>query len=279
MPRIGLALGGGAARGLAHIPMLEVFDELGIKPAVISGCSIGALVGAGYACGMSAAEVRGRAEQLLSNKIETMKYVFSTRQSKLTDIFSLKSLTALHLNGEKLVDLVLPDHLPQMIEDTVIPFRVIATDYEMMEERVFKSGPMVPAVAASIAIPSVINAPRIDGRIHVDGGVTNPVPFDHAREGADIVVAVDVTGRPRTPGGRHPGNMELGIGSILIMFAKMAELRRAISSPEIYIKPPVESFGTGDFFRAREIFAAAEPAKDELKRLLSAAIDKFREYP
>lgn len=279
MPRIGLALGGGAARGIAHIPILEAFDELGIKPSVIVGCSMGALIGAAYACGVPASELRERAQRLLSNRLDAMKYVFSTRQSKITELLSLKGLSTMHLQGEKLVGLALPDELPANIEDAAIPLRIIATDFEQLEERVFTSGPMVQAIAASIAIPGIITAPLIDGRIHVDGGVTNPVPFNHARDGADIVVAIDVTGRPRMTPGRHPTNIELAVGSLLIMFSKIAELRRAQGEPEIYIKPGIESFGPGDFFRAREIMDASTAAKDELKRKLTEAIEKFRAYP
>jgi NTE family protein len=255
--------------------MLEAFDELGIKPSVIVGCSMGALVGAAYACGMTAKEVRMQAERLLSNRLEMMKYVFSTRQSKLTDLLALKSLSALHLNGEKLADLALPDHLPQLIEQAPIPLRIVTTDYELMEEHLLTSGSVIKAVAASIAIPGLITAPHIDGKLHVDGGITNPVPFNHAREGADIVVAIDVTGRPRLTNGRHPGSIELAVGAMLIMFSKIAELRRALGEPEVYIKPATETFGAGDFFRVREIFEAAQPAKEELKRRLAETVEKF----
>ena len=266
--RIGLALGGGAARGLAHIPMLEAFDELGIKPAAIAGCSMGALVGAAYAGGMSAREIRDHAERLLSNKVEMAKHVFGYKKASLGDIFSLKGLLSLHLDGQNLADIALPDHLPQLIEQQLIPFKVIATDFERMEEVVFTSGSILQAVGASIAIPGLISAPRIDGRIHVDGGVKNPVPFNHVTEGMDFVVAVDVTGRPKPVMRAHPSNLELAVGSMLIMFNELANLRRAQAPPEIYMTPDVVHFGSGDFFKVREIFAAAQPAKDELKRAL-----------
>jgi|JI10StandDraft_1071094.scaffolds.fasta_scaffold146781_2 NTE family protein len=271
-PRIGLALGGGGARGLAHITLLEVFDEMGVVPAVIAGCSMGALVGACYAGGMSAKDLRLHAEALLSNRVEFARYVFGARKTKPLELLSLGGLASLHLDGERLADLGMPDHLPKNIEDTKIPFKVITTDYERMEEAVFTTGSLITAVGASIAIPGVISAPRINGRIHVDGGVVNPVPFDHVRDGVDIVVAIDVTGRPRPTNGGKAGNMELAIGSLLIMFNRMAELKRALSPPDIYVVPKVDQFGSADFFRAREIMAAAEPAKDELKRKLEKMI-------
>jgi NTE family protein len=266
--RIGLALGGGGARGLGHIPMLEVFDELNITPTCIAGCSMGAVIGACYAAGMSGRELRAHAQKLLSNRIEFAKYVFGSRKAKLIDIFSLKGLMSLHLEGTKLADLALPDHLPQTFETTRIPFKVIATDFERMEEAVLTSGSLVQAVGASIAIPGLIAAPLINGRVHVDGGVTNPVPFDHVRANNDIVVAIDVTGKPKPVSGAKASNMELAVGSLLIMFNQLAESRRALSPPDIYIKPAVDQFGAGDFFKVNEMFAAAEPAKAQLKRAL-----------
>jgi NTE family protein len=270
--KIGLALGGGGARGLAHIPMLEAFDELGLKPAVIAGCSMGAVVGAAYAGGMSALEIREHALRLLSNKMEMARHVFGAKQSKLGDIFSLKGLLSLQLEGQKLADIALPDHLPQLLENQKIPLKIITVDFERMEEVVLSAGPILQAVGASIAIPGLVAAPRINGRIHVDGGVKNPVPFDHATEGMDLVVAIDVTGKPKTLSRLHPSNIELAVGSLLIMFNELAELRRAHAPPDIYISPEINGFGAGDFFKVKEIFAASAPAKDNLKRELELRV-------
>lgn len=277
--RIGLALGGGGARGLAHIALLEVFDELNIVPAVIAGCSMGALVGACYAAGMSGRDLRAHAEKLLSNRVDFARYVFGARKTKPMELLSLKGFASLHLDGERLAQLGLPHSLPSNIEDTRIPLKIVATDYERMEEVVFTSGPMVKAVGASIAIPGVISAPVIDGRIHVDGGVVNPVPFDHVRDGVDLVVAIDVTGRPRPVTNGKPGNLDIAIGSLLIMFNRMAQLKRALSPPDVYITPKVDQFGSADFFRVREIIAAAEPAKDELKRKLERMLLSETTHP
>ncbi|MFO1034728.1 MAG: patatin-like phospholipase family protein [Hyphomicrobiales bacterium] len=267
-PRIGLALGGGAARGLAHIAMLEAFDEAGLKPTVIAGSSMGALVGALYASGMSASDIRKHAETRLSNRVDFARYVFGARRTRPFDLISLGGLASLHLDGEKLVDLALPDTLPANIEDTLIPLKVIATDYERMEEVVLEKGSLQRAVGASIAIPGLIAGPRINGRLHVDGGVVNPVPFDHVRAGNDIVIAIDVTGRPRPMGEGRASNIEMAVGSLLIMFHKLAEFRRIAGPPDVYISPSVDKFGAGDFFRVKEILAAAEPAKQQLAEAL-----------
>ena len=270
--KIGLALGGGASRGLAHIAMLEAFDELGIKPSLIAGCSIGALIGAGYAGGMSGAEIRDHALHTLSNRMNTARHIFSARGTRFSDIISMGGMRSLHLDGRTLANAFLPDYLPQRIENFPIRFKVVATDYELLEEVVFTSGSVLDAVGASMAVPGIIAGPRISGRLHMDGGIKNPVPFDHARNGNDFVVAIDVTGKPRSPQSRNPSNLELAMGASLIMFREIAELRRKIDPPEIYLTPNVNDFGAADFFRVREILLAAEPAKDELKRALELRI-------
>jgi NTE family protein len=271
--RVGLALGGGGARGLAHIPMLEALDELGVKPAAIAGCSMGGLVAACYAGGMTGAELRAHVLELLADKLTFAKYVFGSRKTKVADLVNLGSLTALHLSGEKLADLALPDHLPKQIEDFATPLKLVSTNFETMTEVLHERGSVRTAVAASIAIPGVIIGPVIDKQLHVDGGVVNPVPFDHVRSGNDLVVAIDVTGRPKPLNNGKGSNIDIAVGSLLIMFHKLAESRRALSPPDVYITPNVDGFAAGDFFRVKDILDSAQPAKDNLKRLLDKQLN------
>jgi NTE family protein len=271
--RIGLALGGGAARGLAHISILEVFDELGLRPAVIAGTSIGAVIGAGYAGGMSAKDIRQHAEALLSSRTDAFRHVFQNRKARLADLISLNGFGSLRIKGETLADVALPDHLPKTIEELPIAFKAITTNYDLQEERAITTGNLVQAVAASIAIPGIIEGPLIGGHVYVDGGVVNPVPFDHVREGTDLVVAVDVTGRPSVLARPNHSNLEVAIGSLLIMFHQIAGLRHAANPPDIYIEPPLDAFNAMDFFRPKELWKAAEPAKDQLKRALALRIE------
>lgn len=273
-PKIGLALGGGAARGLAHIPMLEVFDEMGIRPSIIAGCSFGALVGAAYASGIPAREIGGHARHILANRVQAAKYLFGVKGARLGDLLKRKSFTSLLVDGEQLSSFIFPEGVAENVEDTQIPLKIVTTDFLERREHVISSGPMCRAVAASIAIPGLISAPTIDGRLYVDGGITNPVPFDHVRPGSDIVVAIDVTGRLREPRRGHHSNMELAIGSMLIMFHQIAELRKQQNPPEIYINPPIEGFMANDFFRISEMIEQASRAKDELKRALELRIER-----
>ena len=274
-PRIGLALGGGGARGLAHIPMLEVFDELGLKPSIIAGCSFGALVGAAYASGIPAKEIGDHARHILANRVQAAKYLFGVKGARLRDLLQRRSFRSLQIDGERLTSFIFPDGVAQRIEDTLIPLKIVTTDFNERREHVISSGPLCQAVAASIAIPGLISAPSIDGRLCVDGGITNPVPFNHVRLDSDLVVAIDVIGRIREPRRGHHSNMELAVGSMLIMFHQIAVLRRQQNPPDIYINPPIEGFMANDFFRIGEMIQAASRAKDELKRALEMRIERI----
>jgi NTE family protein len=271
--RFGIALGGGAARGFGHIPMLEVFDELGIKPAVIAGCSMGALLGAIYATGMPARQIREHAERLLTTRLDFARYVFQSKQTKVSELLALRGLMSMHVEGAKLVDLAFPGDLPQTFEELKIPMKIVATDYERMEPVVFTKGSLRDAIGASIAIPGIISSPLINGRVHVDGGVTNPVPFDLVRGDCDVAIAIDVTGKPPEVNAEKASNMDLAVGSLLIMFQQLADTRRALNPPDIYIRPPVAKFGVSEFFRAKEIMAAADAEKDHLKRAIALRLE------
>ena len=169
--------------------------------------------------------------------------------------------------------LALPETLPDRIEALPTPLMIIATDYLAMAETVFTDGPLRQAVAASVAIPGIISGPVIDGRIMIDGGMTNPVPFDVLKAHADIVIAIDVTGRPSAGKRKHPTNMELGIGGMVIAFHQIAALKRKIDPPDFYFQPAVERFQAHDFFHLNDILEAARPARDDLKRALEDALN------
>jgi NTE family protein len=274
-PRIGLALGGGGARGLAHIAMIEAFDELGLKPAVIAGTSMGALIGAAYASGLEARAIRDHAERVLANRAQLARLLFSPGDGHgVLDLIEFKLFGPMMVNGETLAKVVFPPGVADFVEATPIPLKVIATDFFARREVLIENGPMGAAVAASIAIPGVISGSRIDGRLMVDGGITNPVPFDHLHAASDIVVAVDVIGGPVERPAKEPSNLDLALGSSQVMMRQVARLMREKRAPDIYIEPLVDQFRVLEYFRAHEILTAAAPAKDELKRQLEAHLAK-----
>jgi NTE family protein len=270
--RIGLALGAGAARGLAHIPLLQAFDDLGVKPAAIAGTSMGALVGAAYASGLDTKTIAAHAEAVLGKRVDAARRVFASENGGLFNLVSFNPFASPILDGMQLARLSMPQGVATRIEDTPIPLKIVATDFFGRCEVVLSKGPLVQAVAASIAIPGVIAGPEIEGRPVIDGGCVNPVPFDHVREGMDIVVAIDVVGGP-VERGRGPTSPELLAGSLQIQQKQITALRRAQNPPDIYIEPDVDRFRVHDFFRLRDILRAAEPSKETLKRRLADLIE------
>jgi len=271
-PRIGLALGGGAARGLAHIQILHAFDELGIKPHRMSGTSIGALIGAGYAGGLSAAEIEDHSRLVLSNRLDAARRAFSSGRGGLMDLINFNPLASPIIDGTQLVKLVLPAPLPEDLAKFAIPFTIVTTDFYNMSEVAFSSGDPVAAIAASIAIPGVISAPKRNTTL-IDGGCVNPVPISHVQEDCDIVVAVNVIGKPQPSNGSAARTTDLLSGAMQIQQQKIAQLQRDSLRCDIWIEPAISQFRIHDFFRFEDIMSAARPARDEIKRSLELALN------
>lgn len=179
MKKLGLALGAGGSRGVAHIGFIKALEENGIRADYVAGCSMGAVVGACYANGMSALDMKAAAMNLKAGDIIDVSLAFITRLS----ILQSKKVS-------KLVTSLLGD---TQIEDLQIPFKCVATDITNGQVRVFDHGSAVQAVLASSAIPCVFRPVQYDGGIFVDGGCLCRVPVGTVKEmGADVVVAVDV---------------------------------------------------------------------------------------
>src|SRR3954454_20120415 len=135
-PTFALALGAGGARGLAHIAVLEAFDELGVRPAAIAGASMGAVVGAAYAAGMPAHEIRRHVTHLLRDRASVMAALLAARVGRLTDVMSGFGNPFL-LDGERFLDRLWPEAVPERFEDLRLPFWAVATDYYAREEALF----------------------------------------------------------------------------------------------------------------------------------------------
>ncbi len=225
--RIGIALGGGAAKGFAHIGVIKMLEANGLTPAVVAGTSAGSVVGALYASGMNAFELQEKAVALDETRIRDLQL----------------SSGGLVL-GQKLEDYVNEQVQRKPLEQLAKPFVAVATRLEDGERTVFARGNTGQAVRASSSIPGVFQSVTI-GKYHfVDGGITSPVPVDAARQlGADVVIAVDISNKAR---GKTPDGMLGTLGqSIAIMGQKLgqAELARA----DVVIRPKVLDIGSADF--------------------------------
>ncbi len=305
-PIIGLALGSGSARGLAHIGVLRALEEAGIEANVIAGTSIGALVGAVYAA--------GRIREL---EAEFRRFDWKTIGSMFDPVFPRSGL----INGRKIEGFI-KSHLPaRTFDELPIPFRAVATDLGTGHEVILADGDLLSAVRASISVPGILTPVNHDGRILLDGGLVNPVPVSVARAlGADIVIAVDlnhdiVSGRSaakrassrRDDSGspsnaernafkqaasrvksrlrsspniaakrframlereRPPSMFEVLTASLHIMEVRITESRLVLEKPEVLIRPPLSGFHLMEFDRADELISLGyRTAQDPLSEL------------
>ena len=272
-PTIALALGGGGARGLAHILMLEVFDELGIRPKVIAGTSIGALFGAAYASGLSARLIRAHVEEALSQRFDIARQLLSARSEPVLKILNFLPVRSALLKPESLLEFMLPSSVARDFAELEIPLRIVATDYYGQEQRILTEGALRTAVAASIALPALFTPVTINGRMLMDGGLTNPLPFDILHGEGDITVAIDVSGAPVMPGKRpHPSAFAMLMASSQIMQRTIVRQKLMVAQPDVYIDVEVDAYYVLDFHRFKDIMAAAAPAKEQLRRQLERVL-------
>nr|WP_210323286.1 patatin-like phospholipase family protein [Rhizobium leguminosarum] len=272
LPTVAVAFGGGGARGLAHIHIIETLDELGIRPVAISGSSMGAIMGAGMAAGMSGAEIREHALTTVGNKTAVVARIWGLRPATVRDAVA-KGIRIGQFNLERILKAFLPAELPARFEDLLVPMKVITTDYYGQNEVIIEEGELFPALAASSAIPAVFMPVRLRGRVMIDGGISNPVPYEPLMDLADIVIGIDVVGAPEGDGTHIPNRMESIFGSGQLMMQTAITLKLKLCQPHIFLRPAVGRTGVMDFLKARDVLAMSIGVKDELKFALDREIE------
>jgi NTE family protein len=275
MKSFALALGSGGARGLAHIAVIEALDEMGVKPTAIAGTSLGALIGAAYAAGMRGKDIRHHVIRFAHDRRETMRRLLLARAGRLTDLLSGAVSQATQMDAEKFCTQFLPEAIPADFAALAIPLTAMTTDLHRRHELPICSGPLRPALAASIAFPGLFRPVILDDRILVDGGATNPLPFDQLAGCADFTVAVDVFGVPARERTDLPSAWESVFTTLLIMGSTIVAAKHKHAAPDLVIRPNVAIFRTLDFYQASAIIRSAELVKPEIHQklgdLLSAA--------
>jgi NTE family protein len=304
-PRLGLALGSGSARGWAHIGVLQVLTEEGVRPDVICGASIGALVGAAYAAG------------------ELDRFSDWVQRLGMREVFGFMdfNITGGMLKGEKLIAYWRRNFTDFDIESSPLPYGAVATDLHSGAEVWLRHGSIADAVRASIALPGLFTpVVRDDGRLLVDGGLVNPVPTSLARAmGADIVIGVDLnadilarhmrplavvqtsaqddgllpdpepepqpakgagwmqrltpwrTGAAPVAAPRVPSMLDVVMTSVNIMQMRITRSRMAGDPPEVVVAPALAHLGLLDFHRAGE-------AIEEGRRAAKASLPQLRRF-
>ena len=274
-PKIGLALGGGGARGLAHIGILKVLEREGIPIDAIAGTSMGGIVGGLYAAGKSIDEIEAEA----------------LKRGNISQIFKLVDLRFMGsglLKGNRITKLLAGMlGAETTFADLRLPFGVVTVDYNSGREVVLKEGSVVPAVRATMSVPGIFAPVELDGHLLLDGGVLDNVPVGVTRElGAEKVIAVDVLPnfRLNVPGEEPvvPPLKPRGVPKEyrqlwhveLIMIAAITEFRLKDSRPDIIIRPelPVDMDLLMSFDRPKEAIElgerAAEAALPQIRALL-----------
>lgn len=252
--RIGLALGGGAARGFAHVGVIQVLEEAGIRPDMVVGTSAGSLVAALYASGRNGAQLQQVAESL--------------EEAALTD-WTLPIFGRGALKGEALARYVssLVNH--KLIEEMPMPLGIVATDLGSGQGVLFRRGSTGTAVRASSAVPSVFQPVTIAGRDYVDGGLVSPVPVGFARQmGADLVIAVDISSPPE---GQATGD---SLQILLQTFAIMSKSinRFELKEADVVVRPALAGVKSADFTAKRRSIEAGRRAMQQALPQLRAAM-------
>jgi len=261
---IGLALGGGGARGIAHIPMIQILDEMGIKPVIISGTSMGAIIGALFAAGVTGKEME-----------ETMNGLSIKEIGKMVDVDWLSRNGLVKGKGiVKYLSEIIPAN---RFEDLQIPLQVVATDFWNRSEVVFSSGDLLEAVRASISIPGIFTPVKIGGKVLTDGGLVNPLPYDLIRDECDLLIAVDVSGsnKPDERSGL-PSIFESIAATFQIMETALVSNQMEQTRPDIYIKPGLTNIQLMDFHKHEEIMLSGTRAAEKLREALNKKLRKRR---
>lgn len=247
-PRIGLALGGGAARGFAHIGVIQILEEAGIKPDLVVGTSAGSLVAALYASGRSGQELAATA--LTMDEGAITDWAFPSRGV---------------IRGEALARYVREQTAGRTIEQMKLPLGIVATDLDSGAPVLFQRGDTGVAVRASSAVPAVFQPVKIGEREYVDGGLVSPVPVRYARQmGAEMVIAIDISSPP--DGNPTGDSFKLLMQTVAIMMKSInrLELREA----DIVLRPSLVGVTSADFnSRVRAIRAGREVAAQMLTEL------------
>lgn len=270
-PTFAVAFGGGGARGLAHIHVIETLDELGIRPVAISGSSIGAIMGAGMAAGMTGREIHDFSRSILGRRTEVASRMWRARPGSFAD-FMETGLRVSQFNIERILRAFLPDAIPDTFEALDIPLKVTATDYFGHSLSVFSEGDLHSALAASAAIPAVFRPVRRGGRLLIDGGIYNPVPFDLVTGEADIIIAIDVVGAPDENGRKRPNSIDLMFGATQLMMQSIIANKLLQSQPDIFLRPPVSHFRALNFLKIDAVMQETAGIKDELKHAVEKAV-------
>ncbi|HSL88168.1 MAG TPA: patatin-like phospholipase family protein [Ignavibacteriaceae bacterium] len=272
---IGIAFGAGGARGIAHLLMIEALEELDIKPSIISGSSIGAIVGAFCAAGFSSMEMKQILHLLLNPKSDSVfDFLLKSDFAKLFSMFDPQFIKSGFIKGDKFQKFLEAHLRVKKFEDLKIPLMVVATDYWNKEEVIFEKGELIPAIKASYSLPGLFTPIKINNKVLIDGGAVNPLPYDLLIGKCDITIAIDVTALKSKTDREIPPTFDSVFTTYQTMQNSIIKERLKFQKPDIYIKPEIYDVRVFDFIKADSILDQAKSAKKDLKIKLEKALSK-----
>lgn len=275
-PTVAIAFGGGGARGIAHIHIIETLNAMGIEPVAISGSSIGAIMGAAMASGLSGAEIREFTLGSIGKPSNAIGRMWKAARPRGVRDAMEGGLRLGQFNIERILEEFLPETVARRFEDLKIPAKIMVTDYYDHCEVVCETGDLRRAVAASAAIPAVFRPVILDDRVMIDGGIFNPVPFDRLAGVADIIIGIDVVGLPSGEPGQPPSTIDMMFGASQLMMQSIIGMKCQTNPPHILLRPDVHQYRVLDFLKAREILEESAGVAEQLKQDLDAAFAFFR---
>ncbi len=276
--KIGLALSGGAAYGFAHLPVLQAFEDIGMRPSVLAGTSMGAIGCATYAAGYSTRELLEHTEEVFEIKSALLKRLPRLLPTHLKA--SLQDWNPLSLDPYAILDeFMLP--VPESFDALSIETHLVATNFTSGEAVAFSSGALKPAVAASMAIPGVFKPVYIDGEAHLDGGLVSPLPVEYLPSNCDLIIASSVIGAPSRGtkvllsdnGGKALKFNEIMMGCVQILTSQLVESSTQKRRPDLMVWGRQDKFRPFDFMRAKEIAEANQALRGQVRSYLETALE------
>jgi len=273
-------LGGGGAKGLAHILMLETLDDMGVVPHAIAGCSIGAVIGALYAAGLTGRDIRAQIERFFVDNQTAGESLFALPKSiRWLDFIDPTLASGGLLSSDDFID-YLGELIPaRRFCDLQIPLKVVTAELMSGREVVIDSGELLPAIQASMAVPGVFPPVPIGGSLLVDGGVANPLPFDLLEADNDIVIAIDVSGNRSTEDGETLSSLGVLLQSFHNMSTNILAEKLKSRRPDLYVRTEISAVKVLEFYKAREILAQAKPAQQQFANALKRALRGYSGRP
>jgi len=274
--KIGIALGAGGARGLSHISFLEVFEELGLHPSVISGSSIGAIIGSVYASGMPASDIKQAVSDIIFEKNSKFWEIHKRNDFlKMFNFIDPEIKQGGLIKGEKFVNFLGDKLKTTKFDELKIPMKIAVTDFSSNLCTALDSGDLLSAIRASYAVPGLFSPVELDGKILIDGGVSNPLPYDLIIDDCDICIAIDVSANKSKLFESVPAAYEVLFSGFSMMQRSIIVEKLKNGKPDIYIDTEIQNVRIHEFTKVNSIYSQVEKKKEELKFKLDELVKNY----